>query len=121
MPDLKAAVIGTGGAARLHLEAYRRYPHTQPVAVCSNDRPRAEAVAVQYGVRAYTSIPDMLERERPDLVSVATLEWDHEAPVLLSLEAGAHVLCEKIMAAPWPRREDGRRRHPRPPPARRQL
>lgn len=98
MPDLKAAVIGTGGAARLHLEAYRRYPHTQPVAVCSNDRPRAEAVAVQYGVRAYTSVADMLERERPDVVSVATLEWDHEAPVLLSLEAGAHVLCEKIMA-----------------------
>ena len=98
MPDLKAAVIGTGGAARLHLEAYRRYPHTQPVAVCSNDRPRAEAVAAQYGVRAYTSVADMLERERPDVVSVATLEWDHEAPVLLSLEAGAHVLCEKIMA-----------------------
>jgi predicted dehydrogenase len=98
MPDLKAAVIGTGGAARLHLEAYRRYPHTQPVAVCSNDRPRAEAVAVQYGVRVYTSIDEMLERERPDVVSVATLEWDHEAPVLQSLAAGAHVLCEKIMA-----------------------
>ena len=29
---------------------------------------------------------------------MASLEWDHELPVLLSLEAGAHVLCEKVMA-----------------------
>jgi predicted dehydrogenase len=40
----------------------------------------------------------MLQKERPDVVTVATLEWDHERPVLLSLEAGCHVLCEKIMA-----------------------
>ena len=32
------------------------------------------------------------------MVSVATLEWEHERPVLLSLDAGCHVLCEKIMA-----------------------
>jgi predicted dehydrogenase len=95
---LKAAVIGTGGAARLHVLAYQKSPHTQVTAICSQTLQRAHAFAAEHSVRPYTSIPEMLEKERPDLVSVATLEWDHEQPVLLSLAAGAHVLCEKNMA-----------------------
>lgn len=98
MKELKAAIVGTGGAARLHAQAYARYAHTQATAVCSGDRTRAEAFAAEYQLRAYTTVEEMLQQERPDIVSVATLEWDHEAPVLQSLEAGAHVLCEKIMA-----------------------
>ena len=98
MSDLKAAVIGTGGAAQLHLAAYAAAPHTVPVAVVSHSAERAAALAAEHGIRAYTSAEAMLAAERPDIVSVATLEWDHEAPVLASLAAGAHVLCEKIMA-----------------------
>ncbi|HWB32886.1 MAG TPA: Gfo/Idh/MocA family oxidoreductase [Acidobacteriaceae bacterium] len=95
---MKAAVIGTGGAARLHMQAYAANPHTHPVAVVSTDAARAAAFAAEFGARGYSSVEEMLERERPEIVSVATLEWDHEAPVLRSLEAGSHVLCEKIMA-----------------------
>jgi predicted dehydrogenase len=98
MSDLKAAVIGTGGAARLHLDAYARSPHTQPVAVVSHSAERAAALAAEHNVRPYTSVAAMLAAERPDIVSVATLEWDHEEPVLRALAAGANVLCEKIMA-----------------------
>jgi predicted dehydrogenase len=98
MPDLKAAVIGTGGAAQLHLDAYARSPHTQPVAVVSHSAERAAVLAAERNIRPYTSVAAMLAAERPDVVSVATLEWDHEAPVLRALAAGANVLCEKIMA-----------------------
>lgn len=96
--DLKAAVIGTGGAARLHARSYGSCPHTQPVAVVSGSAERAANFASEFGVRGYTSVEEMLQRERPDIVSVATLEWDHVEPVLLALEAGCHVLCEKPMA-----------------------
>jgi predicted dehydrogenase len=98
MGDLKAAVIGTGGAGRLHAEAYANNRHTRLAAVVSQSAARAAEIAAEFGVRGYASVEEMLEKERPDVVSVATLEWDHEAPVLMSLEAGAHVLCEKIMA-----------------------
>ena len=98
MADLKAAVVGTGGAARLHMQAYAAHGLTRPAAVVSGDRGRAEAFGAEFGVRGYTSVEEMLRVERPDVVSVATLEWDHEAPVLQALEAGAHVLCEKILA-----------------------
>ena len=102
MSHLKAAVIGTGSAARLHLAAYAAHPHTTPVAVVSHSPDRAAALAAEYTnhtIRPYTSVSAMLAAERPDLVSVATLEWDHESPVLASLAAGSHVLCEKIMAS----------------------
>jgi predicted dehydrogenase len=68
------------------------------VGVVSGDKARAEGLAAEFGGRGYTSVEGMLEEERPEVVSVATLEWDHEAPVLLALGAGAHVLCEKPMA-----------------------
>jgi len=98
--DLRAAVIGTGGAARLHARAYAEGAATRLVGVVSGNKARADGLAAEFGagVRGYASVEEMLAAERPDAVSVATLEWDHEAPVVLALEAGAHVLCEKPMA-----------------------
>jgi UDP-N-acetylglucosamine 3-dehydrogenase len=98
MKDLKAAVVGTGAAGRFHVQAYRKCPHTSVTAVCGTNADRARAFGREFGVRDYTSMEEMLRQERPDVVTVATLEWDHESPVLSSLEAGCHVLCEKIMA-----------------------
>jgi len=98
MKDLKAAVIGTGGAARLHAAAYAAGAQTRLVGVVSRDRGRAEAFASEFGAVGYASVEEMLRVEQPDVVSVATLEWEHELPVLEALAAGAHVLCEKPMA-----------------------
>jgi predicted dehydrogenase len=98
MKEIKAAIIGTGAAGRFHLQAYNKCPHTHVTAVCGGNLERAQALGKEFDVHAYTSIEEMLRQERPDVVTVATLEWDHERPVLLSLEAGCHVLCEKVMA-----------------------
>jgi predicted dehydrogenase len=98
MKEIKAAIIGTGAAGRFHLQAYNKCPHTHVAAVCGGNMERAQALGKEFDVHAYTSIEEMLRKERPDVVTVATLEWDHERPVLLSLEAGCHVLCEKVMA-----------------------
>lgn len=98
MKTLRAAVIGTGAAARFHVQAYRKCPSTEVIAVCGTHAARARAFGSEFAVNAYTSLDHMLRQERPDVVTVATLEWDHESPVLRSLEAGCHVLCEKIMA-----------------------
>jgi predicted dehydrogenase len=98
MKEIKAAIIGTGAAGRFHLQAYNKCPRTHVAAVCGGNMERAQALGKEFDVHAYTSIEEMLRKERPDVVTVATLEWDHERPVLLSLEAGCHVLCEKVMA-----------------------
>jgi predicted dehydrogenase len=98
MNNIKVAIIGTGSAAKLHLQAYRKCPNVEVTAICGTNVDRARAFESEFSVRPYLSIEEMLDKERPDVVSVTTLEWNHERPVLLSLEAGCHVLCEKVMA-----------------------
>jgi predicted dehydrogenase len=98
MKDIKVAIFGTGSAARLHLLAFNKCAHSKVTAICGSDPQRADAFGREFGVRAYTSMESMLQQEKPDVVTVATLEWDHEQPVLLSLADGCHVLCEKVMA-----------------------
>ena len=98
MAELKAAVVGTGGAARLHAAAYARDGRVRLAGVVSRSRTRAEELAGEFGARGYCSVEEMLRAERPDAVTVATLEWEHEQPVLEALAAGAHVLCEKPLA-----------------------
>jgi predicted dehydrogenase len=51
------------------------------------------------GIRAYADYRELLERERPELVSVVTPDHLHPPVVLAALETGARmVLCEKPLA-----------------------
>lgn len=96
---LRVAVIGCGGiATRQHGPAYRRLPQVEIVAGCDVVPEKAQAFVEAFGGRAYTDYRQMLEQERPDIVDVCTREHQHVEPVIAALEAGAHVLCEKIMA-----------------------
>jgi predicted dehydrogenase len=59
----------------------------------------AEKVGSDYGVeRTYASWQEMLEHERPDVVSVCVPNMFHHEVALGALRAGAHVLCEKPLA-----------------------
>lgn len=93
---LKAAVVGCGGWGRHHVEAYWRNPTVELVAVCgSRNRERTERVAAQYGAHAYLDIAEMLERERPGVVSVITPDGAHYAPYKAVLETAVHCFLEK--------------------------
>jgi predicted dehydrogenase len=96
--ELKVAIIGCGSSARQQARGFARSPGSRLVAVCGRGRERAESLARDCGVKAYFSAEEMLEKERPAVVSVTTGEYDHERPVLLALAAGCHVLCEKMLA-----------------------
>lgn len=99
MSDLKIAIIGAGFAARVvHLPGYSGVG--QPVhAICDLDRERAQALAGRYNIPSvYTDWREMLEKEQPDIVSICLPNALHCEPTVASLEAGAHVLCEKPLA-----------------------
>ena len=70
--------VGTGGwgtAARAHLLAAARRRLLRRST--GRNRERTEARAAEYGVRAYTDIAEMLETEKPDLVSLCLPNQGH--------------------------------------------
>ncbi|MGI6496787.1 MAG: Gfo/Idh/MocA family protein [Kiritimatiellia bacterium] len=102
MKKLRVAVIGQGPIGRLHARLYRADELAELVGVCDLLPDRAKAGGEENGVPFFLDAAGMLERLRPDVVSVATggFEYssDHCLPTIQALEAGAHVLCEKPLS-----------------------
>lgn len=92
---IKVAVIGTGGWGRQHARVFSQRPDVEFTSVSGRNKERAEARAAEYGVRAYTDIAEMLEKERPDLVSMSLPNQGHFEPTLEVIQAGIPLLVEK--------------------------
>jgi UDP-N-acetylglucosamine 3-dehydrogenase len=67
---LKCAVIGAGWFGRAHCRVYKDLPNAQLVAVADSDYSHSSEVAKLYGCKAYNDFHEMLEKEKPDAVSV---------------------------------------------------
>ncbi|MDZ5810250.1 Gfo/Idh/MocA family oxidoreductase [Halorubrum sp. AD140] len=95
---LRSAVVGAGVVSERHLTGLDRNPRTELVAVCDLDADRADEKALGYGIKAYTDLAEMLERERLDWVHVCTPVGTHVPLALQAIEAGVPVLIEKPVA-----------------------
>ena len=96
------AVVGTGFIARRrHIPAWLRlWPGVRLSALCDSDIRRAQAAAAAFEVpAAFDNVAQMLEESMPDFVDICTPPDSHAAIAVAALEAGAHVLIEKPMAA----------------------
>ncbi len=103
---LKAAVIGdTGRGDYGHgLEGiFQNRPNVELVALADPDAGGRERMAAKIGApRRYADYRELLEKEKPQLVSIAMRQADqHHAIALAALRAGAHLYCEKpFVSAP---------------------
>src|SRR5438105_3653764 len=93
---LKAAVIGhTGRGDYGHgLDAiFVNRPNIDLVALADPDSEGRNKMAAKLGApRAYADYRDLLEKERPQLVSIAMRQADqHHAIALAALKMGAHI------------------------------
>ncbi|MEM6318759.1 MAG: Gfo/Idh/MocA family oxidoreductase [Bacteroidota bacterium] len=94
---LKFAIIGCGRIAQRHAKHIQTFGHLQ--AVCDVDFTKAEALANEYGAKAYQQIEDLLSKEKEvDVVAICTPNGLHAQHSIKALNAGFHVLCEKPMA-----------------------
>ena len=96
---MRVAVIGVGSMGKNHARVYNELPEAELVAVVDTDLKTAEAVAANFGARAYIDPREMLDKEKPDAVSIAVPTSLHTQVGMDVLEAGAHVLMEKPIAA----------------------
>jgi UDP-N-acetyl-2-amino-2-deoxyglucuronate dehydrogenase len=97
MSRVKFAVIGCGRIGNRHAEHISKLG--QLVAVCDTDKSKADALAKQYGAKAYATLGVLLaEQKQIDVIAICTPNGLHAEHTIQSLRAGLHVLCEKPMA-----------------------
>lgn len=94
---VEVGVIGCGAIAQLvHLPILSEMTGVKLVAICDDNRTKAELVADRHGSPAvYPSVADFLEHEGLDAVVVCTPNHLHAEQTELALQAGTDVLCER--------------------------
>jgi len=100
MGSVSAAVIGAGSQGRVHALGYLGVPGVALVALADLDASAAERLARELSVsRIYRDYHELLETERPEIVSVCTPPASHLEIVGAALAAGVRAIhCEKPIA-----------------------
>ncbi len=98
---LKVGVIGCGRISVMHLSAINELPMAELVCCCDIKKDRADAVAKQYGVKAYYDYKEMLDSEKLDAVHVLLPHYLHVPASLYAIEKGVKVLSEKPMSTDY--------------------
>jgi len=100
MTPVRVAVIGTGGIAGAHLDAYSKVPDAEVVAVCDIIPERAESAAKKWNVpKWFTDYRKVLQLPEVEAVDICTPHAVHAPIAVAALKAGKHVLVEKPMAS----------------------
>ncbi len=99
---MKGVLIGAGYFAQFQAEAWKRIAAAEIVAVADSAPGKARSFADEFGIpRAYESAEEMLDRERPSFVDIATRPESHPSLTRLAAARGIHVICQKPMAPTW--------------------
>lgn len=94
----RAAVVGIGDVASVHLEAIAALPTIELVGLVEPDAGRAKAAEV-HGVPVFATHAELLDQVRPEVVHVTTPHHAHAEVTVDLLDAGVHVIQEKPIAA----------------------
>lgn len=94
------AIISTSDYAdNFVAPAMKQANDAELVAVCSRDQSRSDAFAQKHGAKAaYTSLEDVLNDSRVDVVYITSPNHLHAPYTALASNAGKHVLVEKPMS-----------------------
>ncbi|HET6748561.1 MAG TPA: Gfo/Idh/MocA family oxidoreductase [Actinomycetes bacterium] len=95
-PRTRVAVVGTGPWwGREHARVYSERADVELCAVVGRNHERTGRRAREFGANPYVDIDQMLERERPDLVSLCLPNEGHFEPTLKVIRAGFPLFVEK--------------------------
>ena len=93
---MKIGILGPGSIANTVTQTLARMEEVELYAVASRSLDKAAAFAEKFGFqKAYGSYEEMLSDPNLELVYITTPHSHHYEQMLLCLEHGKHVLCEK--------------------------
>jgi myo-inositol 2-dehydrogenase/D-chiro-inositol 1-dehydrogenase len=92
---IKVALIGAGAWGMQHARVFAGRQDVDLCAVVGRTLEKTRARAEEFGTNYYLDLGEMLDRERPDLVSLCLPNLGHFQPTLQVIEAGYPLLVEK--------------------------
>lgn len=92
---LRVAVVGAGGWGEHHARIFSGRADTELCGVFGRTPDKTRRRAERYGATPYTDLDLMLERERPDLVTVCLPNEEHYDVTLKLVRTGVPLLVEK--------------------------
>lgn len=99
---IRVLIVGTGGMARTHVEAYQAMDGVEVVGgVDPRDQQRAEFLDKHGIPHGFASIEEAIAWGEFDAVSNVTPDQVHHSTTLPFLAAKKHVLCEKPLATSY--------------------
>ncbi len=98
MDSVKLAIVGVGGMGKAHVKMAAEAEEVRLVAVCDIVEEAAKKSGEELGIPWYKDLQEMLKKESPDGVLLATPHFAHFSQAMECLSAGAHVLVEKPIA-----------------------
>lgn len=101
MEKTRVAIIGTGGIANSHMNAYKQIPEVEIVAGVDIIPGKAREFLDRHDlpdVPAFEDTAEMLRVIKPEAVSICTYNSQHKICTLQALGEGCHVLLEKPMS-----------------------
>ncbi len=91
----------THGHVSAHLREWKELPNVELVAIADANRAERERYVARYelgSIRQYDAIPEMLEREELDVISVCNETANHASVVVAAAEHRVHAIVEKPLA-----------------------
>jgi predicted dehydrogenase len=98
MRKVKVGVVGTGFIGPAHIEALRRLPNVEVVALCEVNIDLAKSKAKQLGIAKAYTFDELLAQKNIQSVHICTPNFLHFSQSKAALLAGKHVICEKPLA-----------------------
>ncbi len=89
---LKAAVVGIGNIAQVHMAVIDACPRAQLVALCDTDPAKSKQRPT---LPFYTDLNQLLKEVRPDVLHICLPHYLHLWAARQAAAAGCHVFCEK--------------------------
>ena len=93
----KLGIVGYGGQGAWHASHAEKSDVIELAGIYDINEKRVNA-AKEKGIRAYSSLSEMLSDDAIDIVLCATPNDVHKEIVISALEKGKHVICEKPVA-----------------------
>ena len=96
-PKYRVAIVGCGGISHAHGNAWRNLPEIEIVGACDEKFESLKRFATEYNVQnTYNDLRQMLEKQQPDVLVIATWPSSHLKNVLEAVRCGVKgILVEK--------------------------